>query len=165
MLAEAKPGMTRRADDMNFEIVPLQSCHIDAVYELEKECFGNPWSREDLAAQPSNENTHFLAAVSEDGVCGYIGVYEYFESCEIANLAVGKQFRRQGIAKALINAAAENAEKHGCEFITLEVRPSNVPALDLYFSLGFEQAGMRKNFYTSPPEDALILTKNFKEKK
>ena len=165
MLAEAKPGMTRRAENMDFEIVPLQSCHIDAVYELEKECFGNPWSRDDLAAQPSNENAHFLAAVSGDGVCGYIGVYEYFESCEIANLAVGKQFRRQGIAKALINAAAENAEKRGCEFITLEVRPSNVPALDLYFSLGFEKAGMRKNFYTSPAEDALILTKNFKEKK
>ncbi|MBR4766838.1 MAG: ribosomal protein S18-alanine N-acetyltransferase [Clostridia bacterium] len=150
---------------MNFEIVPLQICHIDAVYELEKECFNNPWSREDLAAQPSNENAHFLAAVSGDEVLGYIGIYEFFESCEIANLAVKKEFRRCGIAKVLINAASENAQKRGCEFITLEVRPSNEPALNLYYSLGFEKAGMRKNFYTSPAEDALILTKTFKEKK
>ena len=165
MWAEAEPGMTQRADNMDFEIVPLQSCHIDAVFELEKECFGNPWSRQDLAAQPSNENAHFLAAVSENDVLGYIGIYEYFESCEIANLAVRKDFRRNGIAKALINAAEENAKKRGCEFITLEVRLSNEPALNLYYSLGFEKAGIRKNFYTSPAEDALILTKGFKEKK
>lgn len=157
--------MTRRADNMNFEIVPFQSCHIDAVYELEKECFANPWSREDLSAQLSNPNAHFLAAVSGDEVCGYIGIYEYFESCEIANLAVKKELRRNGIATALINAASENAGKRGCEFITLEVRPSNGTALSLYYSLGFEKAGIRKNFYTSPAEDALILTKVFKEKK
>ena len=146
---------------MNFEIVPLQSCHIDAVYELEKECFGNPWSREDLAAQPSNENSRFLVAASGDEVCGYIGVYELFESCEVANLAVKKEFRRKGIAKALLNEAIEGAKSRKREFITLEVRPSNTAALGLYESLGFEKAGMRKDFYSSPVEDALILTKKF----
>ncbi len=161
MSAEERPGMTRRADDMNFEIVPLQSCHIDAVYELEKECFGNPWSREDLAAQPSNENSRFLVAASGDEVCGYIGVYELFESCEVANLAVKKEFRRKGIAKALLNEAIEGAKSRKREFITLEVRPSNTAALGLYESLGFEKAGMRKDFYSSPVEDALILTKKF----
>ena len=161
MSAEERPGMTRRADDMNFEIVPLQSCHIDAVYELEKECFGNPWSREDLAAQPSNENSRFLVAASGDEVCGYIGVYELFESCEVANLAVKKEFRRKGIAKALLNEAIEGAKSRKREFITLEVRPSNTAALGLYESLGFEKAGLRKGFYSSPVEDALILTKKF----
>ncbi|MBR3439258.1 MAG: ribosomal protein S18-alanine N-acetyltransferase [Clostridia bacterium] len=146
---------------MNFEIVPLQSCHIDAVYELEKECFGNPWSREDLAAQPSNENSRFLVAASGDEVCGYIGVYELFESCEVANLAVKKEFRRKGIAKALLNEAIEGAKSRKREFITLEVRPSNTAALGLYESLGFEKAGLRKGFYSSPVEDALILTKKF----
>lgn len=146
---------------MNFEIVPLQSCHIDAVYELEKECFGNPWSREDLAAQPSNENAHFLVAANGDEVCGYIGVYELFESCEVANLAVKKEFRRKGIAKALLYEAIEGAKSRKREFITLEVRPSNTAALGLYESLGFEKAGLRKGFYSSPVEDALILTKKF----
>ena len=164
MSAEANPGMTQRAENMNFEIVPLQSCHIDAVYGIEKECFSNPWSREDLAAQPSNENAHFLVAVGDEEVCGYIGVYEYFESCEIANIAVKEIFRRNGVAKALINAAVEGAKGRDCSFITLEVRPSNTPALALYKSLGFEQTGRRKNFYTSPAEDALIMTKYFKEK-
>ena len=157
--------MTQRVENMDFEIVPMGENHIDEVAVIETECFENPWKKEDIALQLTNENAHFLCAVSGGEVCGYIGIYEYFESCETANLAVLPPFRRKGIARALINAAAQGAKSRGREFITLEVRPSNEAALSLYSSLGFEKAGLRKNFYSSPVEDALILTKYFKEKK
>jgi ribosomal-protein-alanine N-acetyltransferase len=139
--------------------------HISGIEALEKECFANPWNRRDIEAQLKNINAHFLAAVSEKEVIGYLGIYEYFESCEMANLAVSAPYRRQGIARALVEKAIESAVFRGCDYITLEVRKSNAPALNLYHSMSFEQAGLRKSFYTNPEEDAIIMTKYFKEKK
>lgn len=150
---------------MEYEIVPMKKEHISGIEALEKECFANPWNRRDIEAQLKNINAHFLAAVSEKEVIGYLGIYEYFESCEMANLAVSAPYRRQGIARALVKKAVENAVFRGCDYITLEVRKSNAPALNLYHSMGFEQAGLRKSFYTNPEEDAIIMTKYFKEKK
>lgn len=150
---------------MEYEIVSMKKEHISGIEALEKECFANPWNRRDIEAQLKNINAHFLAAVSEKEVIGYLGIYEYFESCEMANLAVSAPYRRQGIARALVEKAIKNAVFRGCDYITLEVRKSNAPALNLYHSMGFEQAGLRKSFYTNPEEDAIIMTKYFKEKK
>lgn len=149
---------------MNLSIVQMNSEHIDDIEKLEKECFSHPWSRNDIAAQLENKNAHFLTAEVDGKVAGYIGIYELYESCEIANLAVTSDMRRKGIACELLKSAVSGAISRGRDFITLEVRESNTPAILLYTKLGFENAGRRKNFYTSPSEDAIIMTKYFKEK-
>lgn len=145
---------------MELEILPMSLSHIDGVEALEKECFSHPWSREGLTEELENENAHFLVAQSRDSVIGYIGIFECCESCEIANVAVSSDRRRQGVAKALILTAAEAARERGREFITLEVRESNSAARSLYESLGFEIKGRRKSFYTAPSEDGIIMTKS-----
>lgn len=146
---------------MKLEILPMSERHLDSIEALERECFARPWTRESLAEELENENAHFLAAQSGGRVVGYIGIFEYYESCEIANVAVSADSRRQGVATALINAAAEAARERGCEFITLEVRESNSAARELYERLGFETAGRRRGFYSAPSEDGLIMTKTF----
>ncbi len=146
---------------MEFEILPMTEKHINGVEALENECFSKPWSRADIAAQLTNPAARFLVAEAAGDVAGYIGIYEVFESCEVANLAVTEKYRRRGLASALIQKASADAIKRGCEFITLEVRESNLAARSLYEKLGFSVEGRRKNFYTSPAEDGIIMTKHF----
>ena len=77
------------------------------------------------------------------------------------NVAVHPDFRRQGIAEALVNGLVEHLKTMGSHCLTLEVRASNVPAISLYEKLGFSEIGRRKNYYRNPREDALILRKEW----
>lgn len=148
---------------MKIEITDMKQSHVDAVERLEKECFSRPWTRQGLEEELENGNAHFLVACADGETVGYIGIIECFESCEITNVAVTEKFRRSGVAAALITQAEKGARERKREFITLEVRPSNTAALSLYSKLGFMQQGRRKNFYSEPVEDALIMTKFFKD--
>lgn len=146
---------------MNYRIIPMEEHHIDGVRRLEELCFVHPWSVENIAYQLNNENAFFLVAVQDNAVLGYIGITELFEVCEVNNIAVDPVARRQGIAQGLLNAAVAGAKSRGRELITLEVRVSNSGARALYEKNGFTQAGKRKDYYTDPLEDGLILTKYF----
>jgi [ribosomal protein S18]-alanine N-acetyltransferase len=145
---------------MNYTIIPMDKSHISAVANIEKVCFASPWTEEGIAEELKNPLAHFLVAVGEE-VMGYIGVHEICGEGSITNVAVLPNFRCKGIGKALVSAAIKGAKERNCEFITLEVRKSNFPAISLYSSLGFEQVGLRKNFYSSPNEDAVLMTKTF----
>ena len=145
---------------MNFEIVKMSAEHIPEIARLEAECFSQPWSENALSEELKNENSHFLAAVS-DRVLGYIGVQEICGEAYITNVAVFGVYRKEGIGRKRLNEACSGAKVRGCEFITLEVRDSNSAAIALYESKGFEKAGVRKNFYSSPTENGIIYTKNF----
>ncbi len=145
---------------MNFEIVKMRAEHIPEIARLEAECFSQPWSENALSEELKNENSHFLAAVS-DRVLGYIGVQEICGEAYITNVAVFGEYRKEGIGRKLLNEACNGAKERGCEFITLEVRESNSAAIALYESEGFEKAGVRKNFYSFPTENGIIYTKNF----
>lgn len=145
---------------MNYTIIPMNKSHISAVANIEKVCFASPWTEEGIAEELKNPLAHFLVAVGEE-VMGYIGVHEICGEGSITNVAVLPNFRCNGIGKALVSAAINGAKERNCEFITLEVRKSNFPAIFLYSSLGFEQVGLRKNFYSSPTEDAVLMTKTF----
>ena len=77
------------------------------------------------------------------------------------NIAVHPDFRRQGVARALILALIGELKKRGSRCLTLEVRASNDSARTLYESLGFAHVGTRRNYYQNPKEDALILRKEW----
>lgn len=145
---------------MEFTITKMGTEHIEQIACLEKECFSEPWSENALAEELENENSHFLVAVSDD-VMGYIGVQEICGEAYITNVAVFDEYRKSGIGRALLKAACDGAKSRNCEFITLEVRESNVPAITLYESEGFDKAGIRKNFYSAPTENGVIYTKYF----
>lgn len=143
---------------MNYTITQMNSDSIDGIVRLESECFSSPWTREGIEEELSNPSSHFLTALCGSEVSGYIGVQEICGEAYITNVAVLPEYRRAGIGRALVEAAAKGAKERNCSFITLEVRESNLPAISLYESLGFEPVGKRKNFYSNPAEDAILYT-------
>lgn len=146
---------------MKYEILPMNADDVSGIALIERECFSSPWTEEGIEEELHNPNAHFLCAKAEE-ILGYIGVQEICGEAYITNIAVFSKFRRNGIARELLKAACRGANKRKCEFITLEVRESNSPAISLYESEGFERVGMRKAFYSNPIENGIIYTKFFK---
>ena len=146
---------------MNYKIVPMTEAHIDEAVKAEEICFSVPLTKEGFERELKNENSHYLVAAGEK-VLGYIGVHEIAGEAYIHNIAVLPEYRRAGIGRAMLESACDGARERGCEFITLEVRQSNAPAIALYEKCGFAKAGVRKNFYSKPAEDGVIYTKYFR---
>ena len=140
------------------ELVKLTEAHIPQMVELEKTCFSLPWTADMIKSELNNPSCLYLAAVDGDTLVGYIGVQTVLDEGYINNVAVRPEYRRQGIAAALISLLVEQARAIGLAFLTLEVRENNAPAISLYEKLGFTTVGRRKNYYEKPREDAILMT-------
>ena len=143
------------------KIIAMNASHVDAVAELEKQCFSQPWSRNSVASELENPLALWLIAVEGEQVLGYVGSLSVLDEADMMNLAVAEAARRQGIAGALVRELICRLKEKGIRCLTLEVRASNNPAQKLYASLGFVQTGRRPRYYVKPTEDALILRKEW----
>ena len=143
------------------QITKINETYIKQIANIETMCFSTPWSESALLEELSNESAVFLCAVEENEVLGYVGFHFVLDEGYIALVAVHPNHRKKGIGRALVKKAIEKAKELGLSFLSLEVRVSNIPAQNLYQSLGFENLGKRPNFYTLPTEDAYIMTKTF----
>ena len=146
---------------MDIKIVPMMQDDVPQVAALEAACFSDPWSAQILSNELQNELSLWLVAKDGDTVLGYVGSQSVLDEADMMNIAVHPDFRRQGVARALILALIGELKKRGSRCLTLEVRASNDPARALYESLGFAHVGTRRNYYQNPKEDALILRKEW----
>ena len=143
---------------MELRIVNAEKRHLDALVELERRCFSIPWTRAQLTAELPDERHEFLVAEAGEEVLGYVGMLFVLDEGYISNVAVAPDYRRQGVASALIRALLARAAERELSFVTLEVRESNAPAIALYEGFGFAPVGRRKNYYDAPKEDAILMT-------
>ena len=143
------------------EILKMQSTHIPQIAALEKLCFSEPWSENSISGELDNPLSLWLVAVDGDCVAGYVGSQSVMGETDMMNIAVSPDYRRQGVAAALIEELVRQLKVGGNHCLTLEVRSSNDSAIKLYEKLGFIQVGRRPNYYRSPKEDALILRKEW----
>ena len=142
-------------------IVPMNEHHVPQIALLERECFADPWSQQSIASELHNPLSLWLVAQEGQTLLGYVGSQTCQDETDMMNIAVSPASRRQGVARALIEALVSALRQRGSRQLTLEVRASNGPARQLYESLGFLQVGLRKNYYRNPKEDALILRKEW----
>ncbi len=145
------------------QISEMTENDIKQIADIENECFSLPWSENSLKEELYNPNAKFFKAKIKDEIVGYIGSFNIVGEVSITNIAVKEKFRKKGVATALLNRLETVSRSENAEFITLEVRASNQNAISLYKKFGFSQVGVRKNFYSSPKEDALLLTKYLKD--
>jgi ribosomal-protein-alanine N-acetyltransferase len=131
---------------------------IPAVVEIEQEAFATPWTQEVFEHEMTgNDYAHYIVAVVEDEVIGHFGMWVVLDECHITNVAVRKHMRGHGIGEALMRKAIELCKVNDVRLMTLEVRVSNHTAQNLYRKLGFQDGGIRKNYYTDDHEDALVM--------
>ena len=141
-------------------VTKMEPAHVPAAARLERLCFSAPWSERELLSALEMPGSVYFAALEGDELCGYAGMYTAAELGEINNIAVDPEYRRRGVATALLSALCAHARKAGLSKLTLEVRASNFAALSLYGKNGFYRVGQRRGYYTAPKEDAVLLDKD-----
>lgn len=145
---------------MPFVIEKLQDERdLDGVLEVEDESFTNPWTRDMYAWELQNRSVcHiFVVRTPDVRVAGFCAFWLVFDEIHINNVALRPALRNRGLGTALMHRIMHEARQLGARRATLEVRASNVGARRLYERLGFTISGTRRNYYTNPVEDALIL--------
>jgi [ribosomal protein S18]-alanine N-acetyltransferase len=137
------------------EIRRLGYGDLPAVLAIERRAFTTPWSLAMFVLELSKPSGICLAASDEGRLVGYLVCSRYADVWHLMDIAVVPERRREGIATALLRRMLELTGPDGR--ITLEVRPSNRPAIAMYERLGFRAAGHRRRYYHDNGEDALIM--------
>ena len=132
---------------------------LDAVASMEAACFTNPWTREMLAGELARNPFARVYVLRLPGspVAAFCACWLVVDELHINTIAVGPDYRRQGLATALMRHILGEVAREGIRRATLEVRQSNEAARQLYEHLGFTVAAVRPGYYTQPVEDALIM--------
>ena len=143
------------------EIIKLASEHSAAIAALEEICFSTPWSENAILHEVTNPISYWLVAVENGQVLGYVGSQYGYGEADMMNLAVVPDFRNRGIGQQLVTELISHLDDLDVKSLTLEVRQSNAAAINLYEKMGFQQVGLRPNYYQKPKEAALILRKEW----
>ncbi len=132
---------------------------IDRITEIERASFSDPWSRESFLAN-IGDGCVFFAACNLDEIVGFAIIALIPPEGELYNIALLPEYRGTGAAKLLFDTVINTAKEKGVEALFLEVRESNIRARKFYEKNGFSVIGVRKNYYKTPTENAIIMSKN-----
>ena len=131
---------------------------IDAVQDVERSSFPVPWPANAFRHElTQNRNARYVIARLGDRVVGYAGIWLMVDEAHITTFAVHPDFRRRRVGERMLQRLFEIAAAMNAEWLTLEVRASNLPAQRLYEKYGFRRAGVRRRYYSDNNEDALIM--------
>lgn len=151
-----------RESGWGIRIEPLTSPdELDALMAVEEASFTNPWTREMYLAELEHPAASFLFLAKSSGqVVGFCGFWRVLDELHINNLAVLPEYRRRGVASAILARVFAEGQTLGAKRTLLEVRRSNGAAQRLYERFGFTVVGIRRGYYRNPEEDALVLCRD-----
>lgn len=133
---------------------------VPALARIERDSFVSPWSAEEIMRDVAMNERAFVAVAELDGEpVGYADMWIVAGEAQLYNIAVDPAYRRNSIGAKLLEYMAHIAMKT-CSVMTLEVRRSNIPALELYRNNGFRDVGVRKNYYADNGEDAVLMNRD-----
>lgn len=131
---------------------------VKEAVRLENLCFKEPWNEKDCYREMEENPFSQLWLLKEDNqVIGYAFIWKIFEDADIARIGIDPQFRNKGLAQKFLSEIFDNLKEEETEFVRLEVRAGNAPALSLYKKLGFIEVN-RVSHYYSNGEDAINMT-------
>ncbi|MBM7655732.1 ribosomal protein S18-alanine N-acetyltransferase [Neobacillus cucumis] len=134
---------------------------IDQVLEVEHASFTTPWSREAFYNEIHNNKFAVYIVLEEDNkIIGYCGTWIVIDEAHVTNIAILPEYRGKRLGDALLSKLISVAREMGARSMTLEVRVTNHVAQSLYRKFGFQNGGIRKNYYSDNQEDALIMWVN-----
>ena len=134
---------------------------IDQILEIEHASFTTPWSKEAFYNEINNNKFAVYIVIEDDKkIVGYCGAWIVIDEAHVTNVAVLPDYRGKKLGEALMIKIMSVAREMGAKSMTLEARVSNYVALSLYRKLGFQNGGIRKNYYSDNQEDALVMWVN-----
>ena len=136
-----------------FQIREMRETDIAQVEAIEREIFSVPWSEKSFLSACTTPENIYLVCLAGEEVAGYCGLWSVLGEGNITNMAV---------AEALMKEMEERGRQKDVTIFFLEVRESNDAARRLYEKMGYEQIGVRKNFYEKPAENAIIMSKGWR---
>ncbi|ADL13579.1 ribosomal protein S18-alanine N-acetyltransferase [Acetohalobium arabaticum] len=147
-------------DPVDLVLQPMQLADLERVIEIEEESFGSPWSVESFKKElTKNRYAHYLVLKKGAELIGYIGIWIFISEGHITTLAIAPAYRRQGLAKYLLDRIVSSLAESKVRKVTLEVRVSNQAARRLYRDYGFEEVGIKEDYYQNNQEDAVVMHK------
>ncbi len=144
---------------MDIKIRPMTIKDLPQVLAIENRVFSDPWPEEAFLDGQYHPDHHFIVAQKDSEITGYAAYYCDVGEARLTNIAVAPEYQRKSIAKKLLNYILDIVKKEKCEYIFLDVRPTNLAAIDLYKKYGFEKAYIRPGYYDNPPEDAFVMVR------
>ncbi len=147
---------------MQITLDVMKEKDLKQILQIEREAFSNPWNvkffKEELR---HNAFALYLTARVVEQIIGYVGFWfkNHANEVHIVNLAVKKDFRREGIGTYLIKEIIDMSRNLQADYVTLEVRVTNEAAIKLYQNLGFKKNGLTPHYYLDNEEDALLMKK------
>jgi len=143
---------------MPIRLVEVTREILPQIRSIDQSCLGGLWSLESYQQEIDNPHSYLLAAITEDRiVLGFACLWSVLEEAHITILAVRPEYHRQGLGRYLVWGLLKQAHLRGLEWATLEVRASNIAAIELYKKFGFTIIGSRRGYYQVTGEDALIM--------
>ena len=146
-----------------FSIRQMVAEDCEQVVYIDEQCIRNSWSMKDFEDLFHYMDNHYLVAECEGKLVGFVGLIQFVDSADITHIAVLPEYQSNRIGSALMQGIFVMARKLNIKTIHLEVRTSNTHARHMYESLGFEKINIRKNYYTNPCEDAIVMIKKILE--
>ena len=131
---------------------------LEQVMEIENQLFSVPWTKEGYFTFLTRDDTMFLVVEEKGKTLGYCGLLMVLDEGDVTNVAVCRERQREGIGNFLVSSLLRLAGDQGISMIHLEVRSGNETAIRLYERLGFQRDGIRRNYYSDPEEDAVLMT-------
>jgi ribosomal-protein-alanine N-acetyltransferase len=145
-------------DRDTLQIVPLDRGHLDEIVSIERASFSDPWTRGMFESELDVEARGYArGAVRGPRLIGYLFAVIIPDEAHVGNLAVSPEDRRHGVAQELLDQLVRDAVPAGVRRVTLEVRASNHTARKFYYKNNFIDIAIRKNYYRSPVEDAIVM--------
>jgi ribosomal-protein-alanine N-acetyltransferase len=132
--------------------------YLDQILEIENLSFSTPWSRKGFLQELENPIARLWALMCDRILLGYLSFWAVREEMQLLDLAVHPRYRSRGHGSYLLARMIDFACSKGISRIWLEVRASGSAARRLYEKSGFLESGRRKNYYTNPTEDAIVMS-------
>ncbi|MEW5807552.1 MAG: ribosomal protein S18-alanine N-acetyltransferase [Acidobacteriota bacterium] len=145
----------------DFYIDVMKVSDVDEVLEIERATFPTPWSKANFLFElKQNKCAHnfVIRRIGEERIIGFSCTWILFGELKINNIAVRREHRGMGLGRLMMDYILNFGFNRGCDMVTLEVRPSNAIAIEMYQKFGFRVTGRRKGYYTDSGEDALLMT-------
>lgn len=145
----------------DIKIVEYNPIHVDAINKLENNNLNTRILSENfLTNLYNNDNNYYIMAELNNKIVGYSGMSLLVDHADIVVILIDKNYRNKNIGSKLLNSLISKCKELNLENIFLEVRASNIPAINLYLKLGFKKISERKDYYMLPKENAIIYKKD-----